>query len=177
MKCNVTDGWGVMATVVKRLCCAEVSAIRRWTLAVTVMLTACSSSDPDLGRVGGPLPDAGETNEDGGTDASVPVAWCAASDTEPSAYKVMAVCRRCHQNPPQFGAPFALMTWDDIQQPFGDGKRFQAMAAAVRGGTMPFQGSDIQPPVGPLGAADKATLLTWLDQGAQPVGGRACEGQ
>ncbi|HEY6557151.1 MAG TPA: hypothetical protein VI072_07755 [Polyangiaceae bacterium] len=72
-----------------------------------------------------------------------------------------------------------MLTWDDTQQPYGVSGllRHQRMFEVVRDDIMPFRFSPIEPPVEPLAAEDKATLLNWLAQGAQPLGGRACEGQ
>lgn len=164
------------------------------------LLGACTEHDYEgnSDRVGGPIPsfdasvsDAAREDasvaDDAGSDAAqeaeaeaaAPVAWCASSAAEPSAYRVMAVCRRCHQDPPLFFAPFPLLTWEDTQQPFGiSGRlRHERMFEVVRDDIMPFRFSTIDPPVQPLPPEDKATLLNWLAQGAEPLGGRACEGQ
>lgn len=157
------------------------------------LLGACTEHDYEgnTGRVGGNIPnfdasisDASENDaavDDAAqeAEAAAPVAWCGSSASEPSAYRVMAVCRRCHQEPQLHFAPFPLLTWDDTQQPYGVGGRLrhQRMFEVVRDDVMPFRFSTIDPPVAPLSAEDKATLLNWLAQGAQPLGGRACEGQ
>ena len=166
-----------------------------WTavLLPCALLGACTEHDYEgnTERVGGPIPnfdagigDAGEedvtvTDAAQEAEAAAPVAWCARSAGEPSAFAVMAVCRRCHQDPPLQFAPFPLLTWDDTQQPFGiTGRlRHQRMFEVVRDDVMPFRFSTIAPPVEPLSPDDKATLLNWLAQGAQPLGGRDCEGQ
>jgi hypothetical protein len=159
------------------------------------LLGACTEHDYEgnTNRIGGSIPNLDASTADTGQDdgavadaaqeaeaeAAAPVAWCESSADEPSAYRVMAVCRRCHQDPPLQFAPFPLLTWDDTQQPFGvSGRlRHERMFEVVRDDVMPFRFSTIEPPVEPLSPADKATLLNWLAQGAQPLGGRACEGQ
>jgi hypothetical protein len=158
------------------------------------LIGACTEHDYEgnTGRVGGNIPnfdasiDVAESDGavsdaalEAEAEAAAPVAWCGSSADEPSAYRVMAVCRRCHQDPPLQFAPFPLLTWDDTQQPYGvSGRlRHQRMFEVVRDDIMPFRFSTIDPPVEPLSAEDKATLLSWLAQGAQPLGGRACEGQ
>jgi hypothetical protein len=155
------------------------------------VLSACTEHDyeNELSRVGSPVPDIDASSGDAAApldaatdanlDAGPPVPWCASSSDAPSAYRVMAVCRRCHQDPPLFLAPFGLLTWDDTQQPFGvlGRKRHERMFEVVRDDIMPYRFSTIDPPVLPLTSDDKATLLAWLAQGAQPIGGRDCEGQ
>ncbi|HMJ13370.1 MAG TPA: hypothetical protein VK524_18250 [Polyangiaceae bacterium] len=160
-------------------------------LAACALLASCTEQDYEnnMGRVGDSVPNFDASLADAGVDdaaddasdaaeAAAPVAWCARSADEPSAYKVMAVCRRCHQNPPLNFAPFSLLTWDDTQQPYGiSGRlRYERMFEVVGDDIMPFRFSTIDPPVQPLSAEDKVTLLNWLSQGAQPLGGRDCEG-
>lgn len=71
-------------------------------------------------------------------------------------------CQRCHSDPPQHGAPFALVTYDDTQaldrheQP-----RYLAMEEAVASGTMPATFLKLDPPVEPLDESEKQLLLDW----------------
>jgi hypothetical protein len=141
-----------------------------------VVFAAGCGDDSGSNGTGGPLSDA-STEQDANPEGGAAVVWCASSSGEASAYGVMAVCRRCHTRPPEHGAPFALLTWEDTQQPFGVGGelRYMRMLQAVRDGSMPYTESDIEPPVAALSTAEKETLVTWLEQGARPLGGRACE--
>jgi hypothetical protein len=101
---------------------------------------------------------------------AVPVRFCQAEIV------LRTVCQRCHQDPPLRGAPFALVTYEDTQQPFNaSGKlRWQRMTEVVERDIMPFRG-DPEVPVGPLTCEEKSTLLAWLGQCAPPEGGTDCE--
>jgi len=78
-------------------------------------------------------------------------------------------CFTCHQNPPQKGAPFSLLTYEDTQAPYGMTKqRWERMREVVDSGFMP-QGSS-------LTDNDKQILLGWLEACAQPAAdGMGCE--
>jgi len=59
-------------------------------------------------------------------------------------------------------------------------KYSDVMLPNVEDGTMPYvalnEGPDpIMPPVAPLTATEKTTLLGWLKQGALPEGGTDCQ--
>jgi hypothetical protein len=69
--------------------------------------------------------------------------------------------------------PFPLLTWSDTHQLFGTTPIFELMLNAVQNGYMPFQVTDITPPVAPLGDAEKATLINWA-KACAPAGTRAC---
>ena len=70
-------------------------------------------------------------------------------------YAAYASCRVCHNIPPLAGAPFPLLTLDDLQ----------AQAAS--------EYADVTTGVMPLGASlperDKTTILAWLHSGARGV--------
>jgi hypothetical protein len=78
-------------------------------------------------------------------------------------------CHTCHQNPPQKGAPFSLLMYEDTQAPYGmTGTRWERMREVVESGFMP-QGST-------LTDNDKQILLGWLEACAQPAAdGMGCE--
>jgi uncharacterized membrane protein len=95
---------------------------------------------------------------------------------------VAAKCTRCHADPPVNGAPFSLVTYDDMTAPSPSSKnpertRADRMLAAVESGFMPFVSLRVEPPVEPLTCEEKATLLAWLRDGAPPApsGENACE--
>lgn len=90
-------------------------------------------------------------------------------------------CQRCHSMPPQNGAPIPFITWEDFQEPYGNsGETYgQYAVGLVERGAMPFvvlndPPTNLMPPVEPLTDDEKATLLAWLRQGAQPLGGTDC---
>lgn len=146
--------------------------IRLGTLAFMAALTVgCSASDTKLERRGGPLPDG----VGGSADSGPPVAFCQALTV------IRAKCQRCHQDPPQNGAPVPFLTYEDTQAPYVDDafKYSDVMLLAVERDSMPYvalnEGDDpIMPPVEPLTGDEKATLLGWLRQGALPTGGTDC---
>ena len=144
---------------------------------------ACTTHDPENGRVGGPVEDVRVDLPDS-SDADVPDA-SDASDGETGtvvpfceAFKVMKVCRRCHEPVPnRVGTPFALQSWEDTQQIYLDTPVHQRMIRALETDFMPLRTVPIEiidPPIQALDPICKNTLLTWLRQGAQPVGGTDC---
>jgi hypothetical protein len=83
-------------------------------------------------------------------------------------------CQRCHQDPPQNYAPFPLLTWSDTRASYGVQLVYQAMLPAIESDFMPYTELDLEPPVQPLTANEKETLLDWLEGGAEPVEDRVC---
>jgi hypothetical protein len=98
------------------------------------------------------------------------VTWCQALSV------IESKCQRCHSEPPQNGAPFPLLTYDDTQVLLGAEQTpvYSKMRVAVGLDYMPLTAIPLDPPVQPLTCEEKTTLLRWLDQGAQPVGGLDC---
>jgi len=149
-----------------RLLAAVAALTTAWTAAA---LGACSSN-PSEGCLAGPCTGGA------GAAAACPID----PQTGDFPCEVFAVvhqrCNPCHQDPPQNGAPFPLLTYEDTQQAYTPGKlRFQQMydqiqpAAAPR---MPLGGS--------LTDAELATLAGWLAACAPPEpqgAGCACPGQ
>ena len=81
----------------------------------------------------------------------------------------------------QHGAPVAFLTVDDFQARYyeSDSKWWQVAAQQVESDAMPFVvlntlPEPIMPPVEPLTADEKATLLEWLKAGAPADGGDVC---
>jgi len=104
---------------------------------------------------------------DSGPSAEFELTYC---DVAPI---IQSKCQRCHQAPPQHGAPFPLMTYDDTQvlSPRTDAperKRAEDMLSVVETNYMPYMGLALDPPVSPLTCAERATLLDWLGKGAFP---------
>ncbi len=145
-----------------------------WTctcVLAAIMTFGCSGGDTSLERRGGPLPD----DDVGGTDSGPTVPFCDALQI------IRAKCQRCHQDPPKNGAPVPFLTYEDTQARYGttEIKYSEVMVSAVEKDFMPFVAANdppnpIMPPVEPLTAEEKATLLGWLKQGALPAGGATC---
>lgn len=120
-----------------------------------------------------PAADAGRgttTNPTASTDARPPSDGPAAGDAQhvhtglPCGVSEIlhARCHQCHGQPPLFGAPMALMDGDNFHKAALNPaqKVWQVAQARVQAGTMPPASAP------PLGAAEKATLLSWLSAGA-----------
>ena len=73
---------------------------------------------------------------------------------------VYNVCHSCHKNPPINGAPFGLVTLDQVQN------NVDLQLNDVSAGVMPLGAS--------LSATQKSTLLDWLMAGAKGVPQAAC---
>lgn len=88
---------------------------------------------------------------------------------------LQAKCLRCHGDPLQNGAPFPLITLEQVHMPASSSANaariYERMALAVESGFMPLMDPSIMPPVEPLTEAEKTTLLGWLEDGAQGVMG------
>lgn len=150
-----------------------------WAFASCAVI-ACGSDDPDLERRGDPIPDpttdgGSSNNGDAGAGSGEAVPFCDALQV------IRAKCQRCHQEPPKNGAPAAFLTYEDTQALYpGSDKTFaDYMLNDVESGLMPFvalnEGANpIMPPVEPLTADEKLTLVNWLKQGALPLGGTDC---
>ena len=74
-----------------------------------------------------------------------------------------------------------FLTYEDTQAPYytTDRNWSDAIAGAVERGSMPDVAQNdpptsLMPPVEPLTENEKATLLDWLSQGAEPEGGTDC---
>ena len=151
------------------------TAFAPWAF-VFFVACACDDHEPEVERQGPPIPDADVnvpppncgTGGEGGAP-SVLIEFCQAEII------LRTVCQKCHTDPQLNGAPFSLITYEDTQQPFGPDKlRWQRMQEVVEADIMPF----IIPGVNesPLTCEEKATLMGWLNQCAEPVGGTECDG-
>ena len=125
------------------------------------------------GSDSGPVGNAGGTNAGGSPNGGV--TFCEALTV------IRVKCQRCHQSPPQHGAPVPFLTYEDTQAQYYTTERqwSDAMAEAVERGSMPDltqndPPASLMPPVEPLTPDEKATLLDWLAQGAKPEGGTNC---
>jgi hypothetical protein len=169
----------------------------RWLLGIAVvgaLFTSCADHDPEMDRIGGPLPDGGDTSggsagSSGGSAGSAGSAGAAGADANPCPpidpnlvnpsfpceidAILEAKCRRCHTEPQQNGAPFPLLTWQDTQEEYFLTPIYKRMHNAVKTDFMPFVALPLEPPVEPLTPAEKAKLLEWLEC-ALPVEAQTC---
>jgi hypothetical protein len=155
------------------------------------VVTACTE-DPKLEKVGG----------NGSTDADArPTCADSVPDAEPRFFPcnveavLVAKCQRCHNEKAVLDlcspekkclkGPFPLLSWSDTHQLFGDQPIFELMRMAVLTDYMPFKTDTITPPVAPLTADEKATLVAWTTVcapagtapcGPKDAGGVAAEG-
>ncbi len=90
-------------------------------------------------------------------------------------------CQRCHGDPLTHGAPVRFLSFEDFQEPYftTEFKWWEVAADRVESDVMPFVAlndppTSLMPPVEPLTADEKVTLLGWLKQGAKPEGGTDC---
>lgn len=124
-------------------------------------------------------------SSDGSTDPNDPSGGGTGGGGQPIPGCVLQViqdkCQRCHGDPLQHGAPVAFFTVDDFQARYfeSDSKWWQIAASQVEDDSMPFTALNtlpepIMPPVEPLTADEKATLLGWLKAGAMPDDDDAC---
>jgi hypothetical protein len=81
---------------------------------------------------------------------------------------IQAKCERCHSDPPENGAPFPLLSWEDTQKPYGRVLVHDAMLVAVESGFMPLTELELSPPVEDLTTSERTDLLSWLRAGAEP---------
>jgi len=135
-------------------------------LFVSLALAGCAD---DSGAEG----DSGGAGAAGSASSAVP--FCEALTV------IRDKCQRCHQSPPQHGAPVPFLTYEDTQGQYytTDRKWSDAMVGVVARGVMPDLSQNdpptsLTPPVEPLSADEKETLLEWLAQGAKPQGGTDC---
>jgi hypothetical protein len=129
--------------------------------ALTALLAGCSDAP------GNSMPPGMGT---GGTGGTPPVAGAIPCEVD---RVLRAKCQGCHQTPPLFGAPMPILSYGDTQaQAITDKtqKVWQAMKTMVGTDRMPPPNT----PTGPLTAAEKSTLLAWLNAGAPGSGNAEC---
>lgn len=81
--------------------------------------------------------------------------------------KVLAYsCRRCHWEPRENEAPFALVKYEDIEKVRSGKPISKLMAQMVQADLMPPLEEPVEPKVTPLTPEQKGTLLKWLADGA-----------
>jgi hypothetical protein len=93
---------------------------------------------------------------DAGVDAGPPHLPCAVETV------LKTRCQGCHGPTPAQGAPFSLLTQEDFLKPYRMGVVAQYAYDAIDSDFMPLNGP-------PLNAADRATMLNWIDAGVPVV--------
>lgn len=138
-------------------------AIWMISLLIAVTLSACSSSSDDKAVPTEIVDDHGHENHtDGHDDPVVTPEACTPNQAvfEQNILPALARnCNSCHDDPPQFGAPFALLSYDEIVA--GDaGVRISDKALdELMLGTMP--------PGGQIPHEDLDTLVAWFSCGEE----------
>jgi uncharacterized membrane protein len=104
----------------------------------------------------------------GSTQQRVPD-WCEARAV------LIDKCQRCHSDPPEHGAPYPLVTFEDTQRLDSAGNpRSDRIAAAVESDYMPARFLTLKPPVEPLTPDQRELLLAWCRSGT-PNAGADCD--
>lgn len=89
--------------------------------------------------------------------------WCAARQV------LVAKCQRCHAAPPEHGAPFPLVSYEDTQVVTAHGEaRFVAIETAISQDYMPPSFIALQPAVAELDEHERDVLLGWCRAGGPP---------
>jgi hypothetical protein len=79
-----------------------------------------------------------------------------------------ASCRRCHWEPREHDAPFALVKWEDNRETRATKPVFELMKKQISADLMPPVLEVVaDPPVEALTPQQKKTLLDWLEAGAE----------
>jgi uncharacterized membrane protein len=85
-------------------------------------------------------------------------------------------CHRCHTAPPEHGAPFSLLTYEDTQVVDRRGtRRFERLHDAVESEYMPPTFLKLDPPVEALTDNERQLLLDWSAANGEPTGGTSCD--
>lgn len=125
---------------------------------VSVSAFGCSGDEsPSEGMAGR---DSGETG----------TAWCQVSEL------LQAKCQVCHSGKGNFGAPFPLVTYEDTQVEDHAGARYERMQTMIEADLMPPspEQTTLGSPPDKLTEDEKELVLTWIEEGARPVGGTDC---
>ncbi len=146
-------------------------ALRCFTLLLVCLAQACASATTDVSAPGEAESSAGASDRSAGNghDVGSRTTWC---DVAPV---LAAKCQRCHGAPPEHGAPFSLVTYEDTQRVSKTGQtRFAAIEKAVSADYMPPSFITLDPAVERLNDAEKHIVLDWCRAGA-PGPADACE--
>jgi uncharacterized membrane protein len=131
-----------------------------------LMVSRLLGCAPDPAGIVAPPSSQGAAGE---TSAPEPT-WCNVRQV------LQSKCQRCHRDPPQNGAPFPLMTYEDTQVLDGRGTpRFERMYDAVESDYMPATFLKLEPPVQKLTDDERALLLEWAAAGGKAIGGVECD--
>jgi hypothetical protein len=142
------------------------------------LLIAACTADLEEGCVSGKcspegLPTSSSGGDQGGDGGPTCMPGPTTGDVPCDVFEVIhRECHRCHTDPLVMGAPFPLLTYEDIQEPFNDKiRRFQRMNQVIRPNGVPRM-----PLGGMLNDQDLKILGDWLTMCAPPVTeGTGCE--
>ena len=140
----------------------------RDVISFVALVLACGSAacaakvESDSGTTATPIAGtAGAADGGAGSEPALEANWCAARRV------LEAKCQRCHAAPPEHGAPFSLVSYDDTQLLNAKGEaRFVQIDAAVSKDYMPPSFIALDPPVSALTERERDVLLGWCRAGA-----------
>ncbi len=147
------------------------AALRRLVFALAALALACANAVTDVSAPGVVESSAGASDGSAGNghDVASRTTWC---DVAPV---LAAKCQRCHGAPPEHGAPFPLVTYEDTQRLSKTGQaRFAAIEKAVSADYMPPSFITLEPSVERLSDAEKHIVVDWCRADAPGPAG-ACE--
>jgi uncharacterized membrane protein len=135
-------------------------------------INACDADERGLVVAGAAGDDDAPGAAGTGSELMIESDWCAAR-------QVLATkCQRCHAAPPEHGAPFPLVAYDDTQVLSARGEaRFVAIEAAVSKDFMPPSFITLEPPVDGLVEHERDVLLSWCRAGGPPAARGQCDGE
>jgi len=146
-------------------------ALRCLTFALACLVVTCASATTDVSAPGVAESSAGASDGSAGNahDVASRTTWC---DVAPV---LVAKCQRCHGAPPEHGAPFSLVTYEDTQRVSKAGQsHFVTIETVVTDDYMPPSFITLDPAIERLTEAEKLRLLDWCRAGA-PGPAEACE--
>jgi hypothetical protein len=142
-------------------------------LSITVFFAACQAEqEPFIGLVDPKIEGNEPADPDDPSDPADP-----AGPTEGqlpcNVDRVLAArCRSCHSDPPRYGAPMALASWEDVHAPaVSDASRpvYELMRSRIADDRRPM------PPTGDLPQEERAILEDWLSKNAPGAKGETCD--
>jgi hypothetical protein len=86
-----------------------------------------------------------------------------------------AKCNRCHDASLAFGAPYPLTSFESFHEVHGTQPVYASVKAVIEDDYMPPVGVPAEPPIEPLTAAERSTLIDWLDAEAPAVERSGCD--
>ena len=88
---------------------------------------------------------------------------------------LQAKCQRCHGDPVEEGAPFSLVTLEDLKRDTASGPVYERVLRALETEYMPPDFLTLDPPVQELTDDELDVLLEWVEAGAPAENAGACQ--